>query len=480
MGRDKPIGLLRPPKRMVRERRTILGETMNTPSHKKGGAEAEEICQSGEESVPSESGQRLVDHARKEIEEDLLAQESEPAEGEHAVFTAIEVATKPVEAAQEDQECDIEAILEEVGELLKEDTLETDLKAYRLLKKAKVQAAQRYEDIRTNPDLKEGHNFLEVSPKLVNSFARHTLKSVDIDDKSLIYVMGSGSFNDDFNFVRNSRARVVGVDNSKTAIVTAREYINVMDKKCALEWIEDSMKGIAKDHGQSFDKTREILLAMAEQNTCIAKKVRERKGIGPEEYRNRVAEAVGLMNSARDRIQFEHSNYLKVLRSSSGMGINVIFSNSSFHYFPPHILREIIFPMVAAALRDKKGNVTGKFCLAMKIASSASAKAKITSSHSDEEEERHERLDANSPYNPSYDKVDKVFRIYPETKKDVIALVEQYFDIEYIKVEEVSDYDKTGDTEQMCQLILVPKKEPPTADEITKLEELSMILDKAA
>jgi len=438
MGRDGvKLGPLKP---LVKARRTEpLRKTMSGSIHKKGGAEAEEICEVDEVSAPSDSGERVavhengegyVDVTRSELENSVLAQ------------------TPEAQRRAEQRESDIEAVLQEVGELLEQDTLETDLEAFRLLRIAKVQAAQRYEDIHTNTDPKEKKNFSEVSPKRINSFARHTLERVELDDKSLVYVMGSGFFNDDLHFLRNSRAHVVGVDNSETAIATARKYIDVMDKECALEWIEGSLKGIAGRHGQSFDKTRDMLLAMAARNTCIAKKVRNRVRIGPKNYRNNVAEAIGLMNSARNRIQFIHDDYINVLRSSSGMGIDMIYSNSSFHYFPPHMLRELIFPMVAAALRDRDGNVTGKFCLAMKLTSSASAQS-----------DNQVKLAPNSPFDPSYDETDELFRIYLRSKEEMAYLLEPSFDVrtEEIEVVPSPDYDKTGDTEMMCQSITMPK-----------------------
>ena len=427
-------------------------ETMNEPSHKRTVPEAEEISGFDGVSVPSESGERLVtDQKREEIEGVLLAEGIAPEAGEHAVFTSIEATTRPDQPhhfrhSSDLPESVLEAKLQKVGRLLQENTLEAHEEAFKLLRDCQVTATQRYEDIHTNLNPEEKHRFSEVSPGLVNPFARTVLETLDLNDRSLIYVLGSGYGNDDLYFARNSRAHVAGVDNSKTAITSARGYQDVMDKECDLEWIEDSLRGIAGKHEQSYDKTHKILLDMAAENTCIAKRVRARRSIGPMEYRKKVAEAVGFMNSSKDRIQFDHDDYVHVLDSSRGMGIDLIYSHSTLHYFPPLVLKERIFPMIAKALKKGDGTVVGKFCLAMKLTSSASAlsvnQIKLAPGH---------------PYDPSYDKVDELFRIYLASEEEMLALAEPTFDVASINVVPHHNYDKTGNTEILCQAILIPK-----------------------
>jgi hypothetical protein len=83
----------------------------------------------------------------------------------------------------------------------------------------------------------------------------------------------------------------------------------------------------------------------------------------------------------------------------------------------------------------------------MKTAGSASAKSP-----------NQRRLLENDPYHSSVDLHDKVFRIYPESKEALIALLEPSFDI--LEAEEVPfrGYDRTGDTEIFCYIIAKPKK----------------------
>lgn len=152
-------------------------------------------------------------------------------------------------------------------------------------------------------------------------------------------------------------------------------------------------------------------------------------------------------NGVRERINLIVGNFFDILDTSRGAGVSMVYSHSTLHYAPPLILREKTFPLIADVLRsNQEGAKWGKLCMAMKTAASASAQASSQI-----------KLLPGNPYNPSVDTKDKLFRVYPETKKDVLALLEPSFNIEYARLVPVRNYDRKGDTEIFCYVIASPK-----------------------
>lgn len=149
----------------------------------------------------------------------------------------------------------------------------------------------------------------------------------------------------------------------------------------------------------------------------------------------------------RDRVHLTCHDFLEVLEQSRGMNLDMVYSHSTLHYSSPLILRERTFPLIADVLRANHiSGRSGKLCFAMKTGASASAKSP-----------NQRRLVPGDPYNPSVDMQDKVFRIYPESKADILALLAPSFDVEYARVVPVRGYDKNGDTEMFCYVIATPK-----------------------
>lgn len=149
-----------------------------------------------------------------------------------------------------------------------------------------------------------------------------------------------------------------------------------------------------------------------------------------------------------DRLNIACSDFIKVLETAIGADLDMVYSHSTLHYSPSLVLREKIFPLIASVLRKKTVDTKpGKFCLAMKTAASASAKSP-----------NQRKLLEDDPYNSSVDLHDKVFRIYPESKEALIALLEPSFDIEQAEEVPFHGYDRTGDTEIFCYIIATPKK----------------------
>ncbi len=160
------------------------------------------------------------------------------------------------------------------------------------------------------------------------------------------------------------------------------------------------------------------------------------------------------MQQLRGRVNLACSDFLGVLEQSRGSNLSMVYSHSTLHYSPPLILREKTFPLIADVLRPNEipGSTPGTLCFAMKIGTSASAKAP-----------NQNQLLPGSAYNPSVDMKDKVFRIYPETKSDVLNLVEPSFDVQYARLVPVKGYDKNGDTEMFCYVIATPKTKEDAA-----------------
>ena len=149
----------------------------------------------------------------------------------------------------------------------------------------------------------------------------------------------------------------------------------------------------------------------------------------------------------RGKVNLTCHDFLEVLEQSRGMNLDMVYSHSTLHYSPPLILRERTFPLIADVLRSNgPGTEDGKLCFAMKTGASASAKSS----------NQHQLL-TGDPYNASVDMHDKVFRIYPESKDDILALLEPSFDVDYARVVPVKGYDKNGDVEMFCYVIATPK-----------------------
>lgn len=113
-----------------------------------------------------------------------------------------------------------------------------------------------------------------------------------------------------------------------------------------------------------------------------------------------------------------------------------VCASSSLHYFPPEVLRNLIFPKIREILSDQ-----GLFALSMKMPSSSSAS-----------EDRHIRLSADG-YNPSLDRQDGIFRIYPN-KDLILELVKSSgFEVILTKEDAVYGYDIEGDIERFIYLV---------------------------
>lgn len=149
----------------------------------------------------------------------------------------------------------------------------------------------------------------------------------------------------------------------------------------------------------------------------------------------------------RGKVDLATQDFFPILEAAQGRGFGLVYSHSTLHYMPHLILRDRTFPLIAGALRSSDRPKTGKLCLAMKIADSASAKS------------RHQlNLAPDDPYHPSVHLQEKMFRIYPASAEHVLALLEPSFDIEYCRLSNVMGYDKEGELEIFCNIIASPKK----------------------
>lgn len=173
--------------------------------------------------------------------------------------------------------------------------------------------------------------------------------------------------------------------------------------------------------------------------------------IGVDSSQAAVTEALNNIRSRKmtDRINLTCHDFFKVLGQSKGLNLDVVYSHSTLHYSPPLILQMETFPLIADVLRaNNEGERSGKLCMAMKIAASASA-ASLNQF----------RLLKDDPYNASVDLRDKVFRIYPENKEAIVNLLAPSFDIEYARIVPVKGYDRNGEIEYFCYIIATPKKQ---------------------
>lgn len=171
--------------------------------------------------------------------------------------------------------------------------------------------------------------------------------------------------------------------------------------------------------------------------------------IGVDSSQAAVTEALNNIRSRKmtDRVNLTCHDFFKVLKQSKGLNLDAVYSHSTLHYSPPLILQMETFPLIADVLRaNNEGEKSGKLCLAMKISASASARSA-----------NQYRLLQNAPYNPSIDLRDKVFRIYPNSKEDIIALLAPSFDIEHARIVPVKGYDRNGEIEYFCYIIATPK-----------------------
>lgn len=171
--------------------------------------------------------------------------------------------------------------------------------------------------------------------------------------------------------------------------------------------------------------------------------------IGVDSSQAAVTEALKNIRSRGmdERVNLTCHDFFKVLEASKGLNLDVVYSHSTLHYSPPLILQQKTFPLIADVLRaNNAGGKSGKLCLAMKTVASASARSA-----------NQYRLSNDDPYNPSVDLRDKVFRIYPDSKEDVIALLEPSFDINHARIVPVRGYDRNGETEIFCYVVATPK-----------------------
>jgi len=153
-----------------------------------------------------------------------------------------------------------------------------------------------------------------------------------------------------------------------------------------------------------------------------------------------------------EQAQIEHGELQIVLAEEDYMKqleympiqFDVIMSNSSLHYDPPKVVQEEKFPLIASKMTDD-----GIFFLGMKLASSDSAK-----------QEKHIRLMEDDAYNSSLDRVDGIYRFYPENIEDVVALAEPTFNIIHSEVRILTGYEKVGIDEAFALLVCKKKKKP--------------------
>lgn len=144
-----------------------------------------------------------------------------------------------------------------------------------------------------------------------------------------------------------------------------------------------------------------------------------------------------------ERVRLVCGDYREELDRLRGSGQTMVYAHSTLHYHPALVLRDEIFPRIAAVLNSKgPKEQRGKLFLGMKTAVSASARA------SDKV-----RLLGNDMYHHNFDTRDGVFRIYPDRMKDVLRLLYSDFEIDDAYLRKLEGYDHSGDVEEFCYVV---------------------------
>jgi len=210
--------------------------------------------------------------------------------------------------------------------------------------------------------------------------------------------------------------------------------------RSVVEWVPDDWDTRVLELGMGFGND---LAAMA----GMLKKARF---IGVDSSQAAVDEAreqfrvLGLL----DRVQLKCGNYMDVLDDLKDSRQSLVYSNSSLHYFPALMLRDVVIPKVARVLRNPgPAERQGKFLFGLKTAVSDSATAPDKF-----------RLLENDMYTHCFDVWDGVFRLYPQRMKDVVRLIHSDFTVNHAYLEKVEDYDHKGDTEEFCYVAATARR----------------------
>lgn len=141
-------------------------------------------------------------------------------------------------------------------------------------------------------------------------------------------------------------------------------------------------------------------------------------------------------------------DYLTLLERYRNQDVALIFAFSSLHYHPPLFLKEVIFPLIAEVLRSKTADLKpGKLYFTMKCGSAPSAN----------NESQINLMYKNDDYSWCFHKMDRLFRLYPNTIQGITALLEPNFIVNSIELLPVEGYSETGEVEQFWHVIATPK-----------------------